>query len=115
MSLKIFSNNVKGIRGVIKRKKLFKFCSNLPCQYFCLQETHSDVTSETEWKTDWGGNIIFSHGNTNSLGVAILLKTEHKILETIIDLNGRYIIIKIKVRPIMPNSLKLTHASSLKL
>ena len=79
MSLKIFSNNVKGIRGVIKRKKLFKFCSNLPCQYFCLQETHSDVTSETEWKTDWGGNIIFSHGNTNSLGVAILLKTEHKI------------------------------------
>ena len=96
MSIKIFSNNVKGIRNHMKRKKIFNFCANLQCQFFCLQETHSDKLSETEWKTDWGGQIFFSHGNTNSLGVAILARTNQNIVDVITDTHGRYIILKVK-------------------
>ena len=42
-----------------------------------LQETHSLVSDENQWQTEWGSDIIFSHGSNNSRGVAILFPGEH--------------------------------------
>ena len=40
-----------------------------------------DKTANT-WQNEWGHKCIFSHGETNARGVAILLnKTINKILE----------------------------------
>ena len=90
MALSIYSNNVKGLRGALKRRQLFTFCSDLGNKFICLQETHSDPTCENEWKADWGGNIIFSHGTSNSLGVAILYKGNEKLDSAFTDKSGRY-------------------------
>jgi len=37
-----------------------------------LQETHSDLDNEVEWKMWWEGQIFLSHGSNLSGGVAIL-------------------------------------------
>ena len=39
----------------------------------CLQETHFTSLDEVVWKTEWGGEIIFCHGQRNSKGVIILI------------------------------------------
>ena len=39
-----------------------------------VQETHSAVQSEIIWTNEWGGQIIFDHGETNSKGVAIMFR-----------------------------------------
>ena len=95
MTLSIVSNNVKGLRGDLKRQKLFIFFADINSSFTCLQETHSDLTCEGRWKGEWGGNIIFSHGTSNSMGVAILCKGNEKINSTFADENGRYVGISI--------------------
>ena len=80
-SLKVISSNVKGLRTDFKRKKMFQFFENLNYDYCCLQETHSDTAVESEWESEWGGNALFSHGTSSKLGVAILYKKKHKVLE----------------------------------
>ena len=96
-SLKVFSNNVKGLRATFKRKKIFHFLNTLNCDFFCLQETHSDKDIEKEWSDEWCGKIAFSHGATNSLGVAILYKDKHKILHTYADSKGRFVSVTIQI------------------
>ena len=61
-----------------------------------LQETHSKKESEVQWKNEWGADIILSHGNSNSRGVAILLKKgiDCTIHSKTLDPQGRYIILK---------------------
>ena len=57
-----------------------------------LQETHSKKDTESEW----GGKILFSHGSSNSAGVAILIKNGFAFKEhsAILDPLGRYLIVK---------------------
>jgi hypothetical protein len=64
-----------------------------------LQETHSTDEIENSWKQMFNGEIIFSHGSSNSRGVAILFgnKLEYKILETLTDELGRFIIVKCRI------------------
>ena len=61
-----------------------------------LQETHSKKETEVQWKNEWGADIILSHGNSNSRGVATLLKKgiDCTIHSKTIDPQGRYIILK---------------------
>ena len=39
--------------------------------YFFFQEAHSTPALEEKWSSDWGGRLIFSHGESNARGVAI--------------------------------------------
>ena len=41
---------------------------------FLLQETHSTRESVALWEREWGGKIIFSHGESNIRGVALLIQ-----------------------------------------
>lgn len=61
-----------------------------------MQETHSTVKTETQWKNEWGAEIITSHGSYNACGVAILIKAgfDCSIHQQILDPMGRYIIVK---------------------
>ena len=38
---------------------------------FFLQETHSTLSCEENWKKESEGNLLFSHGTSNSTGVLI--------------------------------------------
>ena len=63
---------MRGIRNCEKRWILFKFCRER-ADLCLLQETHSCKEDETIWKNEWGGEIIFNHGEKNSRGVCILI------------------------------------------
>ena len=39
---------------------------------YCLVDTHTNLTTESAFKKDWGANCIFNSFHTSSRGVAIL-------------------------------------------
>lgn len=73
-TLKFVSLNVKGISNFHKRKTIYSWCRKKNADFSFLQETHSKKEVETQWKNEWGAEIIMSHGSSNSRGVAILIK-----------------------------------------
>ena len=72
-NLKFVTNNVKGLQSTHKRLKMFEYFRNLlsPNGIIFLQETHSSINDEKNWCDEFKGELIFSHGKTNSCGVAI--------------------------------------------
>ena len=67
------SNNVKGIKASEKRLKVFEYLKNNINDngFIFLQETHLLSNDELKWKDEFGGPLFFSHGKSNSCGVAI--------------------------------------------
>ena len=101
VKLHFISNNVKGLHNSLKRIKIFEYSkNNLGSNGFLLlQETHSSLTDEKKWADDLNGPIFFSHGRTNSCGVAIGYIGSNKVdvLEKKMDKNGRILILDVKV------------------
>lgn len=98
-TVKIFSLNVNGIRtDVLKRRKIFYFFHHSNADLVMLQEIHSDKEVEKFWRAEWGGKIYFSHGTSNSRGVAILIKKNfpYQITNAIGDNDGRIVAITVK-------------------
>ena len=64
---------------------------------FFLQETHSHGLNEIFWRSQWGGHCWFSHFSSNSRGVGILIKQNHKIIINSVDRDpaGRFLILDI--------------------
>jgi exonuclease III len=64
-----------------------------------LQETHSTTHLEKAWEETWKGKMYFSHRDSQSRGVAILFPEgfDFELCEQKIDLEGRMIIIKVKI------------------
>ena len=73
-NLSILSLNVRGLGDKDKHREVFHLFNNKPHQIFMLQETHSTNEVVKIWKSEWGHNIIYSHGDSRSRGVAILIK-----------------------------------------
>ena len=92
----MLSLNVRGIRSLDKRKALFNWLAKEKSDIIFLQETYSTPGVENIWKSQWRGDIFFSHGSEHSKGVIILLKEkfdcEVKVHRE--DEQGRFIILK---------------------
>ena len=74
MSLELVSFNVRGLRDRKKRRTIFRHLHvRYPKHAVILQETHSSVDIESQWKTEWGGNVLFAHGEKTSRGVCFLI------------------------------------------
>ena len=99
MSLKIVTHNVRGLGDKMKRKRLFNLFRQKKVDIVLLQETHSTPKFKNIWRNDWGGNIIYSHGEGNARGAAILFdkNLDYKVCKTEMDQDGRYVICKVKV------------------
>ena len=69
----VISLNVRGLRNRVKRRSIFCFLKDQNCDAYFLQETYSEPNDENIWKSEWGGDIFFSHGSIHSRGVCILL------------------------------------------
>ena len=82
-----------------KRKQVLKWIQSKKNQIVLLQETHSTRENEPLWLSDWTGNIIFSHGTSNSKGVCILIDRllPYAIFSSVIDPGGRYVILDIEI------------------
>lgn len=73
--LSVVTFNARGLRNVTKRRTLFRYChQHFPNHIIAVQETHSAVKDSQFWQSEWGSQILFSHGcSSNDSGVAILL------------------------------------------
>ena len=69
----IYSFNCRGLRDKRKRQLLFTWFKQKNNGIILLQETHSVISDEKAWEKEWGGTIYFSHGCSNSCGVAVLI------------------------------------------
>jgi len=91
---------VRGINNFRKRRTIYTWCRKQKADFIFLQETHSKKDSERQWKNEWGGDMIMSHGSPNSCGVAILFKkgVDCTVLSKIEDPAGRYLILKVEFK-----------------
>jgi exonuclease III len=99
VDLNIFSLNANGLGEDTKRQAVFTKLKSKGKGIFLLTETHSCYEKQSKWESEWGNNnIIFSHGSTNSRGVAILFSNgfEFEPVKQYSDNDGRYVIVDIK-------------------
>ena len=73
INLNFLSNNVKRMQSSKKRLNQFEcFKSKLKLNgLLFLQESHSTISCEKNWKDEFGGDLLFSHGSSNYCGVLI--------------------------------------------
>lgn len=95
--LKCGSLNVNGLQAKPKRQAIFDRLRKEAYDVTFVQETHCTGSIESIWRAEWGGDIIFSNGLSNSRGVAVLLRRglDFKIVHSQTDDQGRYIILQI--------------------
>ena len=97
--LKVLSCNVKGLAEKIKRKQVFNYLKQKWSDVVFMQETHTCKSQQKVWKSAWRGTTIFSHGESNARGMAILFSQDLNahILWTKTDSMGRYVFVKAKI------------------
>ena len=91
----MLSLNVRGLRNQRKRRSIFSYMKDQNCTVYLLQETYSQPQDELIWKSEWRGEIIFSHGSNHQKGVCILLNPFFgaQIENSWGDENGRIVLI----------------------
>ena len=91
--------NVNGLGDRVKHKAIFQSIKDKKVDLCLRQKTHSTHQTHLLWKNEWGGDIHFIHGTSNSCGVAILIRRglNIQILDKIIDPSGRYMIMKMNI------------------
>ena len=63
-NFKIISLNVRGLNNSIKCRKIFKWLHRQTAHCYFLQETFSTEQSINIWRSEWGGNILYSLDET---------------------------------------------------
>ena len=89
--------NVRGLKNRIKRKSIFSYLKDQNCNFYLLQETFSEPKDEATWRSEWGGDVFFSHGTNHSKGVCILVNplVATTVENTYKDIDGRIIAIDV--------------------
>ena len=98
--ISIASLNVRGLQDQKKRQQIFSYVKSLRLDFAVLQETHSEADTVKLWKTEYRGELIASSLNSQSAGVAILIKRNLnvQIHQKIVDEQGRFIILDITAK-----------------
>ncbi len=74
--IKLGSLNISGAREDVKRASLFSLIKSKKLNVTFLQETHSTVDNESDWRREWSGEAFFSHKSSNSGGVGVLFSRD---------------------------------------
>lgn len=101
--IEIFSLNARGLGQPTKRHKIFTWLQKQDMGLIMLQETHSTEDVEKQWRTEWGGEVYFSHGTSRARGVAILFKPSINNLEVHsceTDEEGRLVVLDVTINDI---------------
>jgi len=96
--LPFFSLNCNGLRDIKKCQTVLNFFKLKKSNgIVLLQETHTTADLEDRWKEQSGARCFFSHGDSNSKGVATLIYNSNiEIVDAKPDPNGRYLLLNIK-------------------
>ena len=97
MGLRVGSMNCNGLGDKNNRKKVLTWLNKKTEDIIFLQETHSTLKLESNWKNNWEGDIYFSHGASNLTGVATLIKKNDdiKVVDTRTIFQGRVLLLEI--------------------
>lgn len=100
INFKLLSLNARGIRSFEKWKALFGWLMKINADICFLQELYSTLEVESVWKSQWKGEMFFSHGMVHSKGVLNLIKNnlEFELKSSKIDKDGRFIFIEAKAQ-----------------
>ena len=60
------SFNVRGINETVKGRQIFNFICDKNPDLVLLQETHLVKAKEKLRRNEWGGDIFYSHGQSNA-------------------------------------------------
>ena len=85
---KLISLNVRGLSSQFeKRKSILTWYRKQKVDIIFLQEIHSTIQKEKQWKAEWGCPIELALGSSNARGVGILFRNgfDCKISEKILD------------------------------
>ena len=98
-SINIFSFNARGLANRTKRVAIFLWLKAKGRGIFFLQECHCTINQENLWKQDWDGEILFSHGESNSRGVAILISKNVDVTvdSSVSDTEGRFLLLVCRI------------------
>lgn len=77
--------NLNGARADFKRAALFKLMEIKRINVMFVQETHSTVDNECEWRQAFNGEVILSHKSSLSGGVGILFSRSFLPVSFILD------------------------------
>ena len=107
-NLLIKSLNVRGLRDDRKRREMFHVFHKSKYNIFLIQETHSTKECEIQWRTEWGGDIYYSHGTNVARGTCILIEKSlgKQVHDVVVDDDGRYVILDAEI-----GNIRLTLAS----
>lgn len=97
----IVSFNVNGLRNFQKRKKIYCHLKEMHnADIIFLQETHCTIQDEILWRSQWGGEVINSFGESNARGVALMLNKQVKcdIVRSKVDPGGRFVIAELRIQ-----------------
>ena len=100
VSFNAITFNCNGLGNKSKRERVFTYLKDkLKHGFVFLQETHSVEKLEKEWKYQWGGDIYFSHGKSNSTGCAIAFSKNFsfKVVNQSKDDDGRILILEVSI------------------
>jgi len=96
-NLQFYSLNVNGLRNRPKRQTVLSFFKKKAKGIVMLQETHTSLDMVGEWEKLSGARCLFSHGDTNSKGVAVLIYDVCVSVNKVIsDPKGRYILLDVQ-------------------
>ena len=59
---RMLSLNVRGLSNFRKRRAISAWCRKQNAHIIFLQETHSTVNSEKQWKVEWGAPLELHMG-----------------------------------------------------
>lgn len=102
-TLKIISQNCRGLNNGFKRKKVFHFLRKKKANIYCLQDVHFTSDQIQLIKQQWGySECYFSCYKSNSRGTAILFNNnfDFKVVEHIHDAEGNYVAIQLLMNEI---------------
>lgn len=71
--VKICTYNAQGLGNYAKRKQLFTLLKHKKLDVILIQESHATDEIINLWRTQWGGNIMYSNGSSLSKGILILI------------------------------------------
>ena len=93
--LKLSTFNCRGLGEGSKRRTVLNWLKKFHKGIIFLQETHSTESSERYWKSEFKGQIEFSHGKSSARGVATLISKDIDIIinEIIRDNTGRFLLL----------------------
>ena len=97
--LHLITLNVQGLRDKLKRNRFYEWVKNQKANIILAQETHFSNEIIPYIRAEWQGEIIHSIGTSQSRGVSIFIHNslQAEIIDTYIDLNGRFIIANVKI------------------